>query len=153
MRGRCVERLLQRGIVAFQGQDCGDPSPLVWSARIGSGMEQPTDHLHLPGQAVRAGFTRGFPEPSDCLMKGGEPELVPCGRLRAGREQHLDAWRMTLEAGFVQRRVSLAVPGIYLRALFQEQGDQRQVASGCRGDEGRGPSGIAGFDIGTTVEQ
>lgn len=116
-------------------------------------MEQPTDHLHLPGQAVRAGFTGGFPEPSDCLMKGCEPELVPCGRLRAGREQRLDAWRMTLEAGFVQRRVPLAVPGVYLRALFQEQGDQHQVASGCRGDEGRGPSGIAGFDIGATVEQ
>ncbi len=111
------------------------------------------DHRGLPGQSVCASFTGGFPEPSDCLVKRGKPEFVPDGRLRAGGKQRIDALWMTLEAGFVQGRVSLPVLGVYLRALFQEQGDERQVASCCRGDEGRGPSGVAGFDIGATVEQ
>jgi len=116
-------------------------------------MDQPIDHCGLPGQSVCAGFTGGFPEPSDCLVKRGKPELVPDGRLRAGSEQRLDAWWMTLEAGFVQGRVSLPVLGVYLRAFFQEQCDERQIAFCCRSDEGRGSSGVAGFDIGATLEQ
>ena len=53
----------------------------------------------------------------------------------------------------MQGRVAVPIPCLYFRALIQQQENERKVAFRCRGDERRGSSGIAGFDIRSAVEQ
>ncbi len=53
----------------------------------------------------------------------------------------------------MQGGIAVPISCLHVRALMQEQEDERKVAVCCRGDERRGPSGIAGFDIRSAVEQ
>lgn len=53
----------------------------------------------------------------------------------------------------MQGGIAVPISCLHVRALLQEQEDERKVAVCCRGDERRGPSGIAGFDIRSAVEQ
>lgn len=152
MNKRRAERLLQRGIVALHGQYHRSPSSAILHLRISSRTKQPVNHRGLSRQAVCAGFAGRFPETSDCLVKWGKSNPVPDGCLPPCGEERFDAGQMALQAGFVQRGVSLPIAGVYFRALIQEQEDERKVAPCCRGDERRGSSGVAGFDIGSAVE-
>ena len=86
-------------------------------------------------------------------MQWRESERVTEGCLRACGQEGVDARQMALQAGLVQGGVAVPISCLYFRALIQEQEDERKVAFRCRGDERRGSSGIAGFDIRSAVEQ
>ena len=86
-------------------------------------------------------------------MQRREPELVTERWSRARGQEGIDARQMALQAGLVQGGVAVPISCLYFRALIQEQEDERKVAFRCRGDERRGASSIAGFDIGSAVEQ
>lgn len=153
MNGRCPEQLLQCGIVAFHSQHYRSSSVVIPALRIGSGTKQQFDDRGLSGQAVCTGLTGRFPETSDRLVKRRKSKLVTDGCLRACVQKRFDAGQMTLKAGFVQGGVSIPVSCLHLRALIEEQQDERRVAACRRGNQRRGPFGIAGFDIGSAVEQ
>lgn len=153
-RGReQTKGLSQRSIIVVLGQRGWSSAGIVTSVRIGPMTKKLADHLSLPGQPVRPGFTVGFPKAPDCLVEWRKSEGVVAGGRSAGGKQYLDACRVALETGFMQRGISLAVYRIDSRALCKEQFDQREIAMCRRRDQGGGPTVVSCLDVCATIEK
>lgn len=151
-RGR-DEGLLQRRIVILRSQDPRRSSAVVTGIRIRSGTEEAVDHSDLFGQSIRLGFAARFPESSDGLMKRSEPQAITGGCPGTRSQQRVDARRVAVETGLVQRGVPVPVRRVELCALLQEQADEREVAQ-ARGCDQRSRSlGVSRFDIRSPIQQ
>ncbi len=52
--------------------------------------QEHVDHVGLPGEPVRAGFTGEFPKSPDGLMERSECEGISCRSLRPRGQERLD---------------------------------------------------------------
>ncbi len=86
-------------------------------------------------------------------MQRGEGEGISGRSLGSSCQEHFDAIRSPIQAGFVQSRIPSPIRSLNPRLLVQQQSDECQIASSRRGNEWRCALAVSCFDVCALVDQ